>query len=97
MPFHWFGDIAWELFHRASREDAERYLVKRSAQRFSLVQAVVLAEEDGIRAPNAYGDVPLLDEDPARPNEEYFRHVDWIVQKGKLFGTLFGHVTNLGR
>jgi Protein of unknown function (DUF4038) len=64
-PFHWFGDTAWELFHRASREDAERYLTKRASQRFSLIQAVVLAEEDGIRAHNAYGQLPLIDEDPS--------------------------------
>jgi hypothetical protein len=95
-PFYWFGDTAWELFHRASREDAERYLIKRNGQRFTLIQAVVLAEEDGIRAPNAYGNQPLINEDPARPHEEYFRHVDWIVRKANSLGLFLGMLPTWG-
>jgi hypothetical protein len=95
-PFYWFGDTAWELFHRASREDAERYLAKRAGQRFSLIQAVVLAEEDGIRIPNAYGQLPLIDEDPAKPNEEYFCHVDWIVRKANALGLFLGMLPTWG-
>ena len=47
-PFFWLGDTAWELFHRLDREEAERYLANRAARRFTVVQAVVLAELDGI-------------------------------------------------
>lgn len=25
-PFFWLGDTAWELFHRLSREEADKYL-----------------------------------------------------------------------
>ena len=64
---YWFGDTAWEIFHRANREDAEHYLKKRAEQRFTVIQAVVLAEFQGIREPNAYGDLPLVGEDPTRP------------------------------
>ena len=96
-PFYWFGDTAWELFHRSTRQDAELYLDKRKSQRFSLIQAVVLAEENGIRSPNAYGHLPLVDEDPAKPNEEYFRHVDWIVQQANSRGLFHGYFTDLGR
>ena len=87
-PFYWFGDTAWELFHRSTRENAELYLNRRKSQRFSLIQAVVLAEENGIRAPNAYGHLPVIDEDPTQPNEEYFRRVDWIIQKANSLGPL---------
>src|SRR5262245_62011465 len=79
QPFFWLGDTAWELFHRSNREDAEQYLKKRAEQRFTVVQAVVLAEVNGLNDPNAYGDTPLHDNDPTRPNETYFQHVDWIV------------------
>jgi uncharacterized protein DUF4038 len=78
-PFYWFGDTAWELFHRANREEAEHYLKKRADQGFTVVQAVVLAEFQGIREPN--GDLPLIGEDPTRPEEAYFRHVEWIVSR----------------
>jgi hypothetical protein len=80
MPFLWIGDTAWELFHRLDREEALHYLDRRAAQGFSVIQAVVLAESDGLRTPNAYGHAPLVDCDPARPNERYFEHVDFIVR-----------------
>ena len=78
-PFFWLGDTAWELFHRLNRESAETYLKTRAQQRFTIVQAVVLAEFDGLHTRNAYGELPLKNDDPAQPNEAYFKHVDWIV------------------
>src|ERR1700751_1191220 len=95
-PFYWFGDTAWELFHRSTREDAERYLEKRKAQRFSIIQAVVLSEENGIRTPNRYGDLPLIDEDPAKPNKEYFQHIDWVLKKAESMGVWFGILPTWG-
>ena len=66
-PFFWLGDTAWELFHRLNREEAEAYLKKRSEQRFTIIQAVVLAELNGLKDPNAYGDLPLQKNDPTSP------------------------------
>ena len=80
-PFFYLGDTAWELFHRLNREDADRYLADRARKGFTVIQAVVLAEFGGLTEPNPYGQLPLVDNDPARPREEYFQHVDWIVQK----------------
>ena len=85
-PFFWLGDTAWELFHRLNREEADRYLQKRKEQGFTVIQAVVLAEMDGIRKPNVYGHRPLLNEDPARPDEKYFEHVDYIIDKADALG-----------
>ena len=85
-PFFWLGDTAWELFHRLDREEADLYLRNRAAKGFNVIQAVALAELDGLRTPNAYGDLPLIDLDPARPNEAYFRHVDWIVGRANGLG-----------
>ena len=80
-PFFWLGDTAWELFHRLNREQASYYLKRRSEQGFTVVQAVVLAEFDGLHVPNPYGDLPLKFDDPAQPNEAYFQHVDYIIDK----------------
>ena len=85
-PFFYLADTAWELFHRLTREEASLYLRTRAAQGFNVIQAVALAEFDGLRVPNAYGVLPLHGEDPTRPNEAYFQHVDWIV----------GHAASLG-
>ena len=89
-PFLYLGDTAWVLFHRLTREDAERYLELRRAQGFTVIQAVVLVEFDGLTAPNAYGDRPLKDNDPGQSNEAYFAHVDWIVKKAAQKGLFVG-------
>lgn len=85
-PFFWMADTAWELFHRCTREEADLYLAKRASQGFNVIQAVVLAELDGLNAPNPYGAVPLIDKDPLRPNEKYFEHVDFIVDRANELG-----------
>lgn len=79
-PFFWLGDTAWELFHRLTLAETEHYFDVRSRQGFNVIQAVILAEIDGLRTPNANGHVPLLGEDPERPNEFYFRHVDEVIR-----------------
>ena len=66
-PFFYLADTAWELFHRLNREQAVEYLDLRAAQHFNVIQAVALSELDGITVPNAYGKLPLVGLDPARP------------------------------
>lgn len=91
-PFFWLGDTAWELFHRLDREEAALYLEDRRSKGFTVIQAVVLAELGGLRVPNRYGHIPLVDNDPTRPGEDYFQHVDHIVglaaAKGMFIGLL---------
>jgi hypothetical protein len=55
-PFYWLGDTGWELFHRLTKEEADEYLKRRAAQGFTVIQAVVLAEMNGLHTPNANGD-----------------------------------------
>ncbi|MFO7630975.1 MAG: DUF4038 domain-containing protein, partial [Caldilinea sp.] len=91
-PFFWLGDTAWELFHRLTIEEAELFLENRRRKGMNVIQAVVLAEFDGIRTPNVYGNHALIDENPTRPNEAYFRHIDAILdmaaQKSLYIGLL---------
>jgi hypothetical protein len=95
-PFFWLGDTAWELFHRLTREEAERYLRNRAERRFTVIQAVALAELDGLKTPNAYGHTPLLNDDPTTPNEAYFAHVDWVVAKANSLGLYVGLLPTWG-
>lgn len=86
-PFFWLADTAWELFHRLNREEADHYLQVRARQGFNVVQAVLLAELDGLNTPNAYGHRPLLERDPTRPDPAgYWEHVDWIVDRAATYG-----------
>ncbi|MCX7847249.1 MAG: glycoside hydrolase family 140 protein [bacterium] len=94
--FFWLADTAWELFHRLSREEADAYLRDRSAKRFTVIQAVVLAELDGVKTPNAAGHYPLIDDDPTKPNEAYFRDVDWVVGRAEELGMYVGMLPTWG-
>ncbi|RIK74591.1 MAG: hypothetical protein DCC67_16430 [Planctomycetota bacterium] len=101
-PFFYLGDTAWELFHRTSREDADRYLADRAAKGFTVIQAVALAELDGLNTPNAYGRRPLIENDPARPDvkdgpdNDYWDHVDYIVSKAESLGLFVGLLPTWG-
>lgn len=95
-PFFYLGDTAWELLHRLNREEASHYLKRRAEQGFSVIQAVALAEFDGLKEPNPYGETPLLNNDPTTPNEAYFRHVDYVIDKAAEYGLVIGLLPTWG-
>jgi hypothetical protein len=101
-PFFYLGDTAWELFHRLDREDATRYLEDRARKGFTVVQAVALAELDGLADPNPYGHLPLVGNDPARPDvkegpaNDYWDHVDFVVGKANALGLYVGFLPTWG-
>ncbi len=95
-PFLYLGDTAWELFHKLTREEATEYLKNRADKGFTVIQAVVLAELNGIHKGNAYGNKPLIDSNPTKPNEKYFEHVDFIVNKAEELGLYIGMLPTWG-
>jgi hypothetical protein len=95
-PFFWLGDTAWELFHRLNREEADVYLQDRANKGITVIQAVALSELEGETRPNTYGDFPLLNKDPSKPNEAYFKHVDYIVDKAASLGLHIGFLPTWG-
>jgi len=101
-PFFYLGDTAWELFHRLSREEAERYLQDRARKGFTVIQAVALAELDGLSDPNPYGHLPLLANDPERPDvkggpaNDYWDHVDFVVERANALGLYVGFLPTWG-
>jgi hypothetical protein len=102
-PFFYLGDTAWELFHRLDREQATRYLEDRARKGFTVIQAVAIAELDGHTDPNPYGHLPFVERDPARPavkdgaNNDYWDHVDFIVNKANELGLWVGFLPTWGR
>lgn len=95
-PFFWLVDTAWELFHRLYLQEADRYLQDRASKGFTVIQAVVLAELNGLNDPNSYGEVPLISNDPNKPTEKYFKHVDYIVNKAASLGLTIGMLLTWG-
>ena len=95
-PFFYLADTAWSLFHRLTRDEADLYLRNRRAKGFTVIQAVALSESDGLRTPNAYGERPLVENDPRRPNERYFAHVDWVIDRAAEVGLTFALLPTWG-
>lgn len=95
-PFFWLGDTAWELLHRLNREEADYYLKNRAEKGFTVIQTVILAELDGLTQPNPYGQIPLKNNDPTQPNEAYFQHVDYIINKANALGLIVGLLPTWG-
>lgn len=95
-PFFWLGDTGWELFHKLDRQQAETYFSKRAAQGFTVIQAVALAELDGLHTPNTNGDLPLLHDDPLQPNEAYFTHVDTLIDLAAKYHLYIGLLPTWG-
>jgi hypothetical protein len=95
-PFLMIGDTAWELFHRLTNEEAIWYFDQRKRQKFNMIWAVVLAEFDGLRTPDRYGQLPLIDEDPSKLNEEYFARLDMLIQAAADRGLYVGLLPTWG-
>ena len=99
------GDTAWELFHRLTLEEAKEYLAVRREQGFNFIQAVVLAEFEGLTVPNAYGRVPLLQNergeyDPTLPDlsgeNSYFDLLEKVVAAAEELGLYMGVLPTWG-
>ncbi|MBS0265006.1 MAG: glycoside hydrolase family 140 protein [Planctomycetes bacterium] len=101
--FFYLGDTAWELFHRLDKHDAAAYLKRRHQQGFSVIQAVAIAEFDGHTVPNVYDHLPFTDLDPAKPlvkdgpGNDYWDHVDDIVDTANANGLYIGFLPTWGR
>lgn len=108
-PFFYLADTGWELFHRLNREQAVEYLNVRAAQKFNVIQAVALAELDGVTEPNAYGKLPLTGEDPTKPavtpgskpsnpqQYDYWDHVSFIIDQANARGIYIALLPAWGR
>ena len=95
-PFFWLGGTAWEMLHRLSLEETEFYLSDRADKGFTIIQTVILAELDGLKTPNAYGEIPLIDLDPTKLNDKYFEHIDKVVRQAEELGLYLGLLPTWG-
>lgn len=95
-PFFYLGETAWEFFHRLSYQEAEMFLENRREKGFTVIQAVILAEENGLIAPSVNGEVPLVNLDLNKPNEKYFLFVDSLVELAASKGLYLGLLPTWG-
>src|SRR5262249_41753820 len=86
-PFFWLGDTQWELFRAVTQEEAAEIIQRRLRQRFTVLQVMVTGVGDGT-APNRAGQTPWEGNDPATPNEAYFRNADDVIQQAGQEGMI---------
>jgi hypothetical protein len=80
-PFFYMADTAWHLLNKLSRSDADRYLETRAVQGFTVIQM-----EINTRFRENVAGKPFLGDNPSRPNEAFFRHVDYVIGKANALG-----------
>jgi hypothetical protein len=100
-PFFWLGDTAWPLFAQYSAAQAEAYLGNRAAKGFTVIQGVLAwgygsGMEEKTPIANAFGEVPWIDGDPARPNPAYFENVDHVVDYANRQGLVLAMLPTWG-
>lgn len=78
-PFFWLGDTQWLLYRSFPLSDMRKLLADRKRKGFSVVQVMLIGYEQS-PMPNINGDLPWLNNDPTRPNERYWEHVDAAMQ-----------------
>src|SRR5262249_17232310 len=95
-PFFCLGDTAWLLFQRLDHKEVEEYLEDRAGKGFTVIQAYVVRGLDK-RHPDGnsslLGEPPFTDRDPTKPNEAFFKNVDYVVNRANDLGLVMGLVT----
>ncbi len=92
-PWFYLADTAWTLFKRLDPDEVEQYLANRVDKGFSAIQAYLLR---GLEVPNREGRLPLVDRDPTRLDEGFFRNVDRVVRRANELGLVMALVATMG-
>lgn len=89
-PFLLLGDSAWSLMVQLTKEEVDRYISARQAFGFNTVVVELIEHKFSSNPPyNRYGDAPFTSEgDFSTPNDAYFKHVDWVLQRLRDAGFL---------
>ncbi len=94
-PFFYLGDTCWLLFQRLDHDEVDEYLKDRAAKGFTVIQAYVIRGL-GKRHPDGnislLGESPFIDRDPEKPNEAYFKNMDYVVNRANELGLVMGLV-----
>jgi hypothetical protein len=89
-PFLMQGDSPWSLMVQLTREQVDQYLDDRRARGFNTLLVNLIEHKFSNNPPkNVYGNGPFLTPgDYSTPNELYFAHADWVIQRAASKGFL---------
>ena len=95
-PVFWLGDTLWELFRMFTRDEALEILKDRQRKGFNIILVMLTGvdlREDkldrSVPFTNIEGEEPWIDNDPLKPNEKYFEHIDKMIRLGEETGQIF--------
>jgi len=81
IPFLINGDTPWSLITGLTNQDLDIYLEDRRTKGFNAV-LVNLIEHEFNGPVNQEGELPFVKKgDFSTPNEAYFKHADWVINK----------------
>ena len=88
QPFLINGDTPWSLIVKLTKAEAATYLEDRRSRGFNAIIVEIIENKFG--GPyNRDGEYPFMSAgDFSRPNELYFKHVDWVISKAADKGLL---------
>lgn len=87
QAFFYTGCTGWELFHKLTFAEARRYIDNRAAKGFNVIQAVAVAELDGLRVPSYEGGhLPFSEVATLTVNDAYFDHVKRVIEYANAQG-----------
>jgi hypothetical protein len=88
-PFFWSGDAAWSLIVQLNREEVDYYLNDREQKGFTVILVNLIDHKFGTNAPaNIYNEAPFKDKPFISPNENYFLHVDYVIEAAARRGII---------
>ncbi len=90
QPFFYHADTAWQIAKKLTREEIEAYLDDRKTRGFTAIQVVTFSKEQGPVA-NRAGEAPFKPlDDILKPNEPYWRHLDFVLEAAEKRGIFVG-------
>src|SRR5690348_4651759 len=82
-PFFWMADTNWRLY-KLTNSQIDSYLANRKAKKFNVIQGpVLLHSSDSPEYANSSG---AVNDNPNDPNQNWFNHIDDIVDKADALG-----------
>jgi Protein of unknown function (DUF4038)/Putative collagen-binding domain of a collagenase len=94
-PFFWLGDTAWRLFANLDSTEIKQYFKQRKEQGFNVIQCSLL--HGGIQEKNAYGEMAFHEKNLDKPNEKFWKNIDYVLQKGTESGFYMAILPAWGR
>lgn len=88
--FFYTADTAWELFHKLSFDEAKFFIDNRARKGFNVIQAVAVAELDGLHTPTkATNELPFSNLDTLEVNDSYFDYVRKVIEYANSKGIFY--------